>query len=64
MTLKDLLSVCEIDNDKLHISTVYNNIVSELSYITEYMVFTDSEVKSVTIKGDELYICIIEEGDN
>lgn len=61
MTLKELLSVTTIDNDKLHISTRINaTIISELSYITEYMSFADCEAEDITIIKDELYIIVKE----
>lgn len=61
MTLKELLSVTTIDNNKLHISIKSNtNLISELSYIVEYMTFADCEVEDITIIKDELYIIIKE----
>lgn len=63
MTLKELLSVTTIENYKLHISIKNNNIISTLTYITEYITFSDCEVEDITVEDDELYITIKERLD-
>lgn len=62
MTLKDLLTVMTIRDDKLHLSTIDKyNIVSDLLYICEYFKYADNEIDSISFRDDGMYIVIKEE---
>lgn len=61
MTLKELLSACCVSNEQLHISVrSKNNIITELTYISEYMEFCDCEVDDITIMDNSMYITVKE----
>ena len=62
MTLKELLIVCCISNEQLHISVRgKNNIITELTYISEYMEFCDCKVDDITIMDNSMYITVKEQ---